>query len=121
MKRALAAAYFAALCVHCALWLRMWWWPRAASPDALEMLGILVVAASPLIFLAALLGLVAPRKPVAWITGLVVLSLFAELMRAAGNRHSSSSLEGVIAAASLLLGVVGILVVASDKRKAQQG
>ena len=114
---AIAGAYFAALCLYCVLWLRTLAWPSAASSEGAEVLAIFVVAASPLILLAAILGLVEPRKPVARITGLIVLSMFVELLRADGTMRAARPLEGAIAAVILLLGVVGIIVVGNAKRK----
>jgi len=123
MKRALAGAYFAAVCLHAALWLTTLVWPSAAigaSADVAEMLGILVVLASPLMLVAALLGLVEPRKRVAGITAFIVLSLCVEVFRAVSTFHAATHaryLEGAIAAVILLLAVAGLIVVADGRRR----
>ena len=116
MKRAIAGAYFAVLCLHCVSWLRMVVWPNAGTPDVLELLGILVAGGTPLVFLGALLGLVAPRMPVALIAGLIVLTLFADVARGTGTIPALRHLEGAIATVSLLLGLVGLVVVVRSGR-----
>ena len=120
MKRAIAGAYFAVVCLHCVFWLRMLVWPNAGSPDVVEMLGILTVLGSPLILVAALLGLVEPRRPVALITVLIVLGLCLDVSRAVMTVHAAtnaSHVEGVIAGVTLLLGVAGVMVVARGHRR----
>ncbi len=69
---------------------------------------------------AALLGLVEPRKPVALITTSIVLSMCVDVSRAVSTIHTATHanpLEGAIAAVILLLAVAGLIVVANGKRK----
>jgi hypothetical protein len=113
MRRTLAGAYFAVLCLHAASWLATLLFPTAEFADYTEPLAFAVIGGTPLILLAALFRLAQPRRVVAEIALAVVVLFCLEASRAVSTFHAPPTpvmalLSGVIPMAFLLLGIAGM-------------